>query len=145
MDIEVQHVGNAFATVQAQEHLPAKSDDFASFATLLEACIRHCLIALIYLFVPMPGTAVPRGPYKVLAVLCPCTPIIPRHLKQIPPKEQKMVLEYLMFLKEKRTGQIKGRGCADGKITNPRSCDLGWAEANTVRCRVLSPDGEWRQ
>jgi hypothetical protein len=29
--------------------------------------------------------------------------------------EKKRALEYLMFLKEKRTGKIKGRGCADGR------------------------------
>jgi hypothetical protein len=31
------------------------------------------------------------------------------------PAERKGALRYLMFLKEKRTGQIKGRGCADGR------------------------------
>jgi Reverse transcriptase (RNA-dependent DNA polymerase)/Zinc knuckle len=30
-------------------------------------------------------------------------------------EEKKASLAYLMFLKEKRTGQIKGRGCADGR------------------------------
>jgi len=30
-------------------------------------------------------------------------------------EERNRVLEYLMFLKEKRSGQIKGRGCADGR------------------------------
>ena len=31
-------------------------------------------------------------------------------------KEQKQrALQYLMFLKEKRCGRIKGRGCADGR------------------------------
>jgi hypothetical protein len=29
--------------------------------------------------------------------------------------EKKKALEYLMFLKEKHTGKIKGRGCADGQ------------------------------
>ena len=31
------------------------------------------------------------------------------------PNERKCALQYLMFLKEKRTGTIKGRGCADGR------------------------------
>jgi hypothetical protein len=31
------------------------------------------------------------------------------------PKERKGALRYLMFLKEKRCGTIKGRGCADGR------------------------------
>ena len=30
-------------------------------------------------------------------------------------KEKQGALAYLMFLKEKRTGEIKGRGCADGR------------------------------
>ena len=31
-------------------------------------------------------------------------------------REEKMVcLQYLMFLKQKRSGKIKGRGCADGR------------------------------
>jgi hypothetical protein len=30
------------------------------------------------------------------------------------PAERKGALRYLMFLKEKRCGTIKGRGCADG-------------------------------
>jgi hypothetical protein len=29
-------------------------------------------------------------------------------------EERKWALRYLMFLKEKRCGTIKGRGCADG-------------------------------
>ena len=30
-------------------------------------------------------------------------------------EEKKAALEYLMFLKQKRCGKIKGRGCADGR------------------------------
>lgn len=29
--------------------------------------------------------------------------------------ERKAALEYLMFLKQKRCGTVKGRGCADGR------------------------------
>jgi len=29
--------------------------------------------------------------------------------------EQKAALRYLMFLKEKRSGEVKARGCADGR------------------------------
>jgi uncharacterized protein (UPF0332 family) len=39
-------------------------------------------------------------------------PVDPSHLA---PSERERVLEYLMFLKEKRCGKIKGRGCADGR------------------------------
>ena len=30
-------------------------------------------------------------------------------------EQRRQALQYLMFLKEKRTGKIKGRGCADGR------------------------------
>ena len=30
-------------------------------------------------------------------------------------QQQRQALQYLMFLKENRTGMIKGRGCADGQ------------------------------
>ena len=30
-------------------------------------------------------------------------------------EDKKKALQYLMFLKEKRSGRIKGRGCADGR------------------------------
>jgi hypothetical protein len=34
---------------------------------------------------------------------------------ELSPEERKGALCYLMFLKEKRCGKIKGRGCADGR------------------------------
>ena len=30
-------------------------------------------------------------------------------------EEKRVCLQYLMFLKQKRSGRIKGRGCADGQ------------------------------
>ena len=39
----------------------------------------------------------------------------PLHPKDLSVKQRSRVLEYLMFLKQKRTGLIKGRGCADGR------------------------------
>ena len=45
-------------------------------------------------------------------------PVLPEELS----KEQKWKsLAYLMFIKEKRCGKIKGRGCADG-----RKKEVGW-------------------
>ena len=41
--------------------------------------------------------------------------VIPRDPSKLTEDQRKMVLEYLMFLKEKRSGKIKGRGCADGR------------------------------
>ena len=39
----------------------------------------------------------------------------PRDASKLSPTQKKNALGYLMFLKQKRTGQIKGRGCADGR------------------------------
>jgi len=39
----------------------------------------------------------------------------PKHKRKLSRKELREVLEYLMFLKRKRTGVVKGRGCADGR------------------------------
>ena len=38
----------------------------------------------------------------------------PRDTSMLSPMQKKNALGYLIFLKQKRTGQIKGRGCADG-------------------------------
>jgi hypothetical protein len=39
----------------------------------------------------------------------------PMDPKSLSPADRKGALRYLMFLKEKRCGKIKGRGCADGR------------------------------
>jgi hypothetical protein len=39
----------------------------------------------------------------------------PTNAKTMTPTEKKRALQYLMFLKKKRTGTIKGQGCADGR------------------------------
>ena len=39
----------------------------------------------------------------------------PKMRSELSPAIRKLALRYLMFLKEKRSGQIKGRGCADGR------------------------------
>ena len=39
----------------------------------------------------------------------------PRHRMDLSPKERRAALKYLMFLKQKKSGDIKGRGCADGR------------------------------
>ena len=39
----------------------------------------------------------------------------PRDATTLSPMQKRNALGYLMFLKQKRTGQIKGRGCADGR------------------------------
>jgi hypothetical protein len=39
----------------------------------------------------------------------------PKHAKELTPEQKREALAYLMFLKRKRCGKIKGRGCADGQ------------------------------
>ena len=41
--------------------------------------------------------------------------IIPKLPSELPPDIRAQALPYLMFLKRKRCGTIKGRGCADGR------------------------------
>ena len=38
-----------------------------------------------------------------------------RQGKSLTKTQKKAALKYLMFLKQKRCGKIKGRGCADGR------------------------------
>ena len=40
--------------------------------------------------------------------------IVPKHASMLTQEEKRCSLQYLMFLKQKRCGCIKGRGCADG-------------------------------
>ena len=39
----------------------------------------------------------------------------PKHWYELTKEERAKALKYLMYLKEKRDGRIKGRGCADGR------------------------------
>ena len=39
----------------------------------------------------------------------------PKHWHELTKDERAKALKYLMYLKEKRDGRIKGRGCADGR------------------------------
>ena len=39
----------------------------------------------------------------------------PKHWHELTKEERMQALKYLIYLKEKRDGKIKGRGCADGR------------------------------
>ena len=39
----------------------------------------------------------------------------PKHWHELTKEERVNALKYLMYLKEKRDGLVKGRGCADGR------------------------------
>jgi len=41
--------------------------------------------------------------------------LLPRKKKQLTSEQLKKVLEYIMTIKEKNDGTVKGRGCADGR------------------------------
>ena len=53
--------------------------------------------------------------YKELLKLHGCKVGEPRDATKLSPMQKKNDLGYLMFLKQKRSGQIKERGCADGR------------------------------
>ena len=52
---------------------------------------------------------------KELHQLHDCGVLEPKTAAQLSPEQRKDALQYLMFLKQKRNGTIKGRGCADGR------------------------------
>jgi Reverse transcriptase (RNA-dependent DNA polymerase) len=59
-----------------------------------------------------PGTEAVSKELKQLDDFDAMEPIHTKHLTAL---EKERILNYLMFLKEKRSGVIKGRGCADGR------------------------------
>ena len=52
---------------------------------------------------------------KEMHQLHDCDVMKPVHKNCLTPEQRKEALAYLMFLKRKRSGKIKGRGCADGR------------------------------
>ena len=55
----------------------------------------------------------------------------PKNIEEISFEENRTSLQYLMFLKQKRCGKIKGRGCADG-IKQREYLNKGKTSAPTV-------------
>ena len=41
--------------------------------------------------------------------------IVPKHRNDLSTDDRRKALNYLMYLKQKRCGRIKARGCADGR------------------------------
>jgi hypothetical protein len=52
---------------------------------------------------------------KEMQQLHDCDVLTPVKPSDLTAEQRDRVLEYLMFLTEKRDGRIKGRGCADGR------------------------------
>jgi hypothetical protein len=60
----------------------------------------------------------------------------PVHSRELTPEERQEALAYLMFLKRKRCGKVKGRGCADGRKQH-RYPDQADAASPTVATEVV--------
>jgi hypothetical protein len=60
----------------------------------------------------------------------------PVHSRELTPEERREALAYLMFLKRKRCGKVKGRGCADGRKQR-RYTDRADAASPTVATEVV--------
>jgi hypothetical protein len=58
------------------------------------------------------------------------------HFRELTPKERWEALAYLMFLKQKWCGKVKGRGCADGHKQR-RYTDRADAASPTVATEVV--------
>ena len=61
------------------------------------------------------GTAGMEAVKKELQQLHDRDVLTPMYVTDLNIEERNQALPYLMFLKQKRTGQVKGRGCADGR------------------------------
>jgi hypothetical protein len=60
----------------------------------------------------------------------------PVHSRELTPEERREALAYLMFLKRKRCGKVKGRGCADGRKQR-RYTDQADAASPTVATEAV--------
>jgi hypothetical protein len=60
----------------------------------------------------------------------------PVHARELTPEECQEALAYLMFLKRKRCGKVKGRGCADGRKQR-RYIDCADAASPTVATEAV--------
>jgi hypothetical protein len=63
----------------------------------------------------MFGDAGVEGVWSEMWQLHECNVMKPVNARELTPEECQEALVYLMFLKRKRCGKIKGRGCADSR------------------------------
>jgi hypothetical protein len=63
----------------------------------------------------MFGDAGVEGVQSEMQQLHECNVMKPVQARELTPEECREALAYLMFLKRKRCGKVKGRGCADGR------------------------------
>ena len=92
---------------------PRRPRDYSHLHATLEgiAMTQHSMKRGIKLF----GDAGVDAVLKELKQLHDRKVLEPKDAKQMSEEDKKAALQYLMFLKQKRNGTIKGRGCADGR------------------------------
>ena len=92
---------------------PRREPDFGHLHTTSEQIVmtQHSVTKGLKLF----GDAGTDAVVKELKQLHERKVIEPVDCKAMTREDKQQALQYLMFLKEKRCGKIKGRGCADGR------------------------------
>ena len=75
--------------------------------------------------------------------------LLPLRKEDMSFEQRKKALRYLMFLKEKRDGTIKARGCADGRsqreytTKSDTSSPTVSLEAMMMSCTIVAKEGEY--
>jgi hypothetical protein len=92
---------------------PQRPRDYSHLHTTLEHTVmtQHSMKAGLKLF----GDAGTDAVLKELRQLHEREALEPTHPESMTGEERREALAYLMFLKQKRNGTVKGRGCADGR------------------------------
>jgi len=103
----IEHELNEFTGLSEQE-----LDDFAGFSDSEHTALaQYNLKKGLELF----GQAATDAVTKEMKQLHDRKTIRPRYSKDLTLEDKRRALGYLMFIKEKRCGTVKGRGCADGR------------------------------
>jgi hypothetical protein len=92
---------------------PRRPRDYSHLHTIMEDTVmtQHTMKKGIKIF----GDAGVEAVLKELQQLHDRDVLKPKHADALSHQERRGALQYLMFLKQKRSGKIKGRGCADGR------------------------------
>ena len=61
----------------------------------------------------------------------------PKHWYELTKEERTKALKYLMYLKEKRDGRIKGRGCADGQPQQAYTKKIDTSSPTTLLAAIM--------
>ena len=96
---------------------PRRPRDYAHMHATLESTVmtQHNIKKDIKLF----GDAGVNAVLKELQQLHDRKVLEPKDATKLSGDDKRAALQYLMFLKQKRNGTIKGRGCADGRKQRP--------------------------